>query len=248
MLKVKLICLLGLLGLSYQGLTLAESTLNFKETLQSTVRKPAEWEAQEAIWLIWPNFNFLKSKPVVNVHLQIIKSLANHVKVNLIVQNQREIELAKHALTKRHIAYDHVNFKIIPHFDIWIRDFGAIFVKTADNQLNVVDLNFNVWGYETPTSDIGKLNESIDRTIAQQLKLPTLKTSMIMEGGGLEFNGSGTVITTESVIFDRNPLMSKSEVESEFNRLFGAKNVIWLKKGLAEDDRTNLVALYPEVF
>ena len=76
----------------------------------------------------------------------------------------------------------------------------------------------------------------MDRLAAEQLNLPVIKANLISEGGAIESNGRGTLMTTESVALSRNPQMSKEQIEKEYQRVLGVKKVIWLKKGLAEDD------------
>ena len=104
----------------------------------------------------------------------------------------------------------------------------------------IADFNFNSWGY-TDTLDLDtKKEEMYDVRVAKRFNLSVLSSSMISEGGNREVNGRGTLMTTESVEGGRNPNMTKKEMEAEYKRLMGVKKIIWLKKGVVEDDHTFL--------
>jgi agmatine deiminase len=170
--------------------------------------------------------------------MKVIRELAPYVKVNLGVQDGREIALVKRTLKENGISDRHIVYYVVPHNEIWVRDIGPAFVKNSTGGLAVVDFNFDVWGYEedSPTEQI--IDGQVDRIIAGQLGLPVIRSDMISEGGDREFNGKGTIMVTEAVELQRNPHMAREEMEAEFKRLFGVKRIIWLKKGLYEDDST----------
>jgi len=170
--------------------------------------------------------------------MNIIEELAPYVKVSLGAQDEREIEKIEQTLKENNIPDQHVTYYVVPHNDIWTRDMGPIFLKSNTGKLAIVDFNFNVWGYEDASSQGSKVEERVDRIIGNLLKLPTIKTNLISEGGNREFNGKGTLMVTEAVELQRNPNMTRDEIENEFKRLFNVTKVIWLKKGLYEDDLT----------
>ena len=93
---------------------------------------PAEWEQHEAIWLSWPTYENIKGRPSYRVHMDIIKALAGHVSAHVLAQDDKEITEIKKILLRNKIPTKHVKFFKIPHNDVWIRDMGPIFVKTAD--------------------------------------------------------------------------------------------------------------------
>lgn len=220
-------------------LTLAQSDVVKIESSQNNdFSYPAEWEEHDAIWLSWPTYENLKGKPSYTVHLEIIKALDGHVAAHVLVQDAKEADYVRTLLQKKKISSKHVKFFHVPHNDVWIRDMGPLFVKNSNGKLKVVDFNFNTWGYESQSSENSRAEEAIDRAVANTLNLPTLKSQIVSEGGGLEFNGRGTLITTESVALQRNPGLKLADVEAEYKRLFNLTKVIWLKQGLYEDDHT----------
>jgi agmatine deiminase len=222
----------GLLALALVGGASMGGLVNAAEPMAF----PAEWEKHEAIWMGWPANEYVDSRPVADVQLALIDELAKYVRVEMAVNDAAEIPTIKQRLAERNIPEDRVGFHIIPHTDIWFRDMGPLFAMASSGELKVIDFNFNLWGI-APLGDVAAMMDNfVDRRIASELRLPTLPSSLVLEGGALEFNGRGTVITTESVVFDRNPGMTQLEVENELKRLFGIKTVIWIKEGLAEDD------------
>jgi agmatine deiminase len=197
---------------------------------------PAEWEPHESIWMGWPPQDYVKGRPFSDVQMEMIRALAGHVKVDLAVQDAAEGERVKSLLAERKVPHDHVRFHAIPHTDIWFRDMGPLFVKDRAGRLAIVDLAFNLWGTVPLDDPSARIDGAVDRIIADRLKVPVHASRMVLEGGALEFNGQGTVLTTEAVVRDRNPKMTLAEAEAELKRLFGVRKVIWLKEGLAEDD------------
>ena len=197
---------------------------------------PAEWEPHESIWLGWPAEEYVKSRPFADVQIEMIQALAGLVKVDLVVQTEDEAAKVKRLFGERKVRHDHVRFHAVPHTDIWFRDMGPLFVKDRTGALAVVDFKFNLWGTAGSEDKSARIDDAVDRTIARRLKLPTLASPLILEGGALEFNGRGTVITTEAVVFERNPKMSKAAAEAELKRLFNVRKIVWVKEGLAEDD------------
>ncbi len=197
---------------------------------------PAEWGPHESIWMGWPPQEYVASRPFADVQMEIIRALRGHVKVDLVVQDAAEEARVRRLFRDRKVPHEHVRFHPVPHTDIWFRDIGPLFVQGPKGALKVVDLKFNLWGTADLTDKSARIDDAVDRLIAARLKAPTISSSMILEGGALEFNGRGTVITTEAVVFDRNPKMSKAAAEAELKRLFNVRKVVWVKEGLPEDD------------
>ena len=197
---------------------------------------PGEFEKQQAIWLQWPSGVYsTASDPVYPVFIDIIKDLDPYVRVNLISQSKEEITQIEALLKANGYSGSNVSYYIINHLSIWARDVGPVFVKDSQNRLNVVDFGFNNYGRGASQYFIN-VESQIDKLAAQQLKLPVISTNLVSEGGGIESNGKGTIMTTESVALNRNPEFTKNQIENEYKRVLGAKKVIWLKQGLAEDD------------
>ena len=147
---------------------------------------------------------------------------------------------AKETLKKHFGELPKLKLLELPSIEIWARDMGPIFVETDQNTLAIADFNFNSWGYSDTLNIDTKTEELYDERVAKHFQLPVISSTMISEGGNREVNGRGTLITTEAVEMDRNPDMTKAEMEMEYKRLLGVKKIIWLKQGLVEDDHTFL--------
>ncbi|MDF9408425.1 agmatine deiminase family protein [Pelotomaculum isophthalicicum JI] len=201
-----------------------------------TYVSPGEFEKQQAIWLLWPEGMYsTASKSIYPVYIDIIKALEPHVRVNLISQSKEEAAQIEDLLNANGYSGNNINFYIIDHLSIWARDVGPVFVKDSQNRLNVVNFGFDNYG-RGASQDYIDVESQIDKKAAQMLNLPVISTNLVSEGGGVESNGRGIIMLTESVALNRNPEMTKSQIENEYKRVLGAKKVIWLKQGLAEDD------------
>lgn len=204
------------------------------------VNQPAEFDAQEAIWLIWPATNHKESESVEKVTLSIIEALIDDIDIVVTCKNKVLLKQASETLKNRFGERKRLKLLEIPSFEIWTRDMGPIFVETNQKTFAIADFNFNSWGYADTLDVDTKTEEMYDVRVAKHLKLPVISSSMISEGGNREVNGKGTLITSEAVEKGRNPNMSKLQMEAEYKRLLGIKKVIWLKQGLVEDDHTFL--------
>jgi len=203
---------------------------------QTSYVSPGEFEKQQAIWLQWPEGEYSSaSNPIYPVFIDIIKALDPYVRVNLILQSKEEIIQIEDLLKANGYSGSNVSYYTINHLSIWTRDVGPVFVKDSQNRLNVVDFGFNNYGRGASQYFID-VESQIDKLAAQLLKLPVISTNLVSEGGGIESNGRGTLMTTESVALNRNPGLTKNQIENEYKRVLGVKKVIWLKQGLAEDD------------
>lgn len=197
---------------------------------------PGEFEKQQAVWLQWPEGMYsTASTPVYPVFIDIIKALDPYVRINLISQSKEETAQIEDMLKTNGYSGSNVHYYQIDHLSIWTRDVGPVFVKDSQNNLTVVDFGFNNYGRGAGQDFIG-VESQIHRLAAQLLNLPVISTSLVSEGGGIESNGRGTIMTTESVALDRNPQLTKNQIEDEYKRVLGAEKIIWLKQGLAEDD------------
>lgn len=204
---------------------------------------PGEWEPQQSVWIGWSTYENKAGFPTNSVHLDMVRALVPTVNVDIAVQDETERDAVKSELLAGGVSAADlaakVRFHLVPHNDIWFRDMGGIFLKNAKNEQTVVDFDFNGWGYGLFTDDFGRsgfeLDETVDRQIATALGLPTVASSMVLEGGGIESNGKGTLLVTESVVFQRNPAMTKAQAEAELKRVLNAKKIIWLPRGVGND-------------
>ncbi|RAJ12573.1 agmatine deiminase family protein [Arenibacter echinorum] len=204
------------------------------------VNQPAEFEPQEAIWLIWPSTDHKEGESVEQVSLAIVESLLGNIDIVITCKDKELLAHAKDTLKKYFGELPKLKLLEFPSIEIWARDMGPIFVETDQNTLAIADFNFNSWGYSDTLNIDTKTEELYDERVAKRFNLPVISSAMISEGGNREVNGRGTLITTEAVEMDRNPHMTKAEMESEYKRLLGVKKIIWLKQGLVEDDHTFL--------
>lgn len=202
-------------------------------------RTPAEWEKQESVWLAWPVFDSIKGRHASDVTESIVRELASFIKVDLIVQDENEKTKIISNFNTKKIPFSHVRFHIAPHEDIWMRDMGPIFQVNGKKERRIVDFNFNLWGYQKENS----FDETVDRVIANNLGLPTIKANLFSEGGGVELNGNGIALLTEAVSFQRNPNLTKEQIEAEYKRVLNIKKIIWIKEGLPEDQHSTLGTL-----
>jgi agmatine deiminase len=204
---------------------------------------PAEFSEQESIWLAWPQYEPIAGSSNIPQLTEIIAAIVPHQYVDLVVNNDDEEEIARKALTAASVPLNNVRFRHIRHTDFWMRDIGTIFVRDQKGQLGAIHLKFNGWGMGAVSEsfkDSAHIDGKIALAMAEKRGIPIFSSFLTAEGGGLEFNGNGTLITTESVILQpqRNPGLTKQAAEDELKRLFGVKKVIWLKNGIAADDST----------
>ena len=204
------------------------------------VNQPAEFESQDAIWLIWPSTDHKEGESVEQVTLEIIEALIGDIDLVITCKNKELLAHAKITLTNYFGELPRLKLLVIPSYEIWARDMGPIFLETNQNTPAIADFNFNSWGYSDTLDIHTKTEEMYDVKVAEQFNLPIISSAMISEGGNREVNGRGTLITTESVEMDRNPDMTKEAMELEYKRLLGVKKIIWLKQGLVEDNHTFL--------
>lgn len=213
---------------------------------------PAEFERHKSVWLGYPSTpHHVEGYPLAPVTMQTIKELTPYVPVNLVVKNAKEKTQVSRLLRQRNIKLSRVRFYYYDDNDLWWRDFGPIFLRNRKGELKIADFNFNSWGYEGDggvDENYSKPREKVDRFVAQTLNLPTIKTDVVSEGGAREVNGKGALMVVEAVELERNPGREKEELEAEYKRVLGQKKVIWLKKGLLEDQQPFKGVLPGKVF
>ncbi len=199
---------------------------------------PAEWDRHDTIWLSWPHDPVTfpdRVEKVEAVYAQIIAAIHTSEKVNLFVLDEAMKAKAEAMLAKKKVDLEKVNFWVHEYADVWFRDYGPIFVKNKEKRLAMVHWIFNAWGgkYETLMPDT-RLPEIIN----EKLKLPYFRPGIVLEGGSIDVNGKGTLLTTEQCLLNknRNPKLSREEIEGYLKDYLGVTKVIWLKEGIAGDD------------
>ena len=200
---------------------------------------PAEWEPHEATWLSWPRregISFPDSYDrVLPVFVRIVEALAESEIVRINVCNEEREQEVK-ALLKR-VPPERVEFFQIPINEPWCRDHGPIFLrKNHGSELAIIDFGYNAWGWKYPPFDF---DDAVPTEIAAKLGLPVFDCGdFVLEGGSIDVNGQGTLLTTESCLLNcnRNPALSRADIEKKLCDWLGIKQVLWLGDGIEGDD------------
>jgi agmatine deiminase len=208
-----------------------------------SVRMPAEWEPHAATWLAWPHNHDDwpgKVEPIAWVYCEIMRNLARHERVELIVNDAAAERKARKLLDRANAPLKNVRFHRWRTDRGWMRDSGCIFVRGGP-QLLAANFRFNAWAkYANWKNDnkIGGLMATVSD--ADEITPTHCGAHIVLEGGSIDVNGRGTILTTEecllSKVQQRNPGMSRRDYEKVFADYLGAPHVIWLGKGIAGDD------------
>ncbi len=201
---------------------------------------PPEWSPQEAVWLSWPvddprHWGGAKRDLIWAKFAEIAAAISRHeiVRINAPGADHSAIAAACNrakAVPERVELFDH------PHNDVWCRDHGPIFVKHRETgESAVTNWGFNAWGGKFPPWD---LDDAIPGRIAAALGKRVFDGGMILEGGAIEVNGAGHLLTTEAVLLNpnRNPHLSKPEIERKLRDGLGVSEILWLRQGIEGDD------------
>lgn len=201
---------------------------------------PAEWSRHRATWLSWPHNRETwptQLERVREVWVRMIQLLSPQERVCLLVNDEPTRQDVIRRLTNARAALDNVTIFQIPTVDVWMRDYGPTFVirDSQESALAFNDCIFNGWGgkYESYEED-----EQIAKEIASLLRVPVFNHPVVLEGGSIEVNGLGTCLTTEQCLLNknRNPHMSRREIEEFLKDSLGVDQVIWLGQGIVGDD------------
>jgi len=201
-------------------------------------RMPAEWEPHAATWLSWPRREGISFPESFDRVLPVLRAMvealieSEHICIN-VCNGAHEAE-ARSVLGG--LPMERVTFYRIPTNEPWCRDHGPIFLtRDRDPQLAVVDWDYNAWGNKYPPFN---LDEVVPTRVAEVLKVPVFYPHMILEGGSIEVNGAGALLTTESCLLNknRNPNLSRDEIEERLRDYLGVRDILWLGDGIAGDD------------
>ncbi|MEP6664273.1 MAG: agmatine deiminase family protein [Verrucomicrobiota bacterium] len=217
-------------------------TQNSKLPADLGYRMPAEWEPHAGTWFTWPRPDGIsfpdKYDSVPPVYANLIRELAQVEEVNINVWNAEMENSVREILRKEKTPLDRVRFHHFPAYEPWCRDHGPIFLvrdNAGKRERAVVDWKYNAWGGKYPPFD---LDDAVPQHVAKLRGLPLFSPDIVMEGGSIEVNGSGTLLTTESCLLNpnRNPHLSKAEIEKYLGDYLGVTNVLWLGDGIVGDD------------
>lgn len=196
---------------------------------------PAEWEQHEGTWLQWPYERRLSGyeRELERIWLAMVIILQEHENVHIIVCDEQHKRHVKNQLEYYQIGLKNIDFFIIPTNDVWVRDNGPIFVLDEMNNLTLTDWEFNGWGGRFEY----QMDNQVPTMIGKDCKMPVIKPPMVLEGGAVEVNGTGTFMATKSSILNpnRNPGKSQEEVEEILREYLGVTNFIWLSGSTKEE-------------
>jgi agmatine deiminase len=221
---------------------------------------PAEWEPHAATWIAWPHYRDDwpgKFQAIPWLFVEIVRHLARHEKVEIIVKHQAAETSAVKLLDAADVLLESVRFHRWPTDRVWVRDYGPIFLHndsapkswTPHNQPGwrplLANWGFNAWAkYPNWQKDA-----AIATKIARTLRLPQVRPNLelngrrhevVLEGGSIDVNGQGTLLTTEECLLSpvqaRNPRFGREQLEEVLAHYLGIRKVLWLGGGIVGDD------------
>jgi len=201
---------------------------------------PAEWEPHEATWLAWPHERTDwpgKFAPIPWIYGDIVRRLARVEKVRILVEDIALEKNARRVLAKCDVNLDNVEFFRHPTNRSWTRDYCPIFVRNARAEVAITNWIFNGWA----KYDNWKNDNKIPSFLAKHLKLREYAPGIVLEGGSIDVNGAGLLLSTEECLLSettqiRNPGLTRERLEQYFADYLGITRTIWLKKGIVGDD------------
>jgi agmatine deiminase len=200
---------------------------------------PAEFAKHDAMWLSWPHKEESWPGKIASIYpsyTEFIKIVALTEKVCINVVDEK---MKNSAIKMLHLAganMDQVQFFMHPTNDAWCRDHGPSFlINKNTNSKAIIDWNINAWGGKYPPYD---LDDVIPTKIAQALQLPVFNPGIIMEGGSVDFNGAGAVLTSKCCLLNpnRNPHLNQEQIEQYLMDYYGVDQVLWVSEGIVGDD------------
>jgi agmatine deiminase len=204
---------------------------------------PPEWHPHAATWFSWPRpegISFPDKYHTVPENLaRIMREIAPRERVEINVPNGNYEHIVRQQLKEHGCSTDNVHFHHIKTNESWCRDHGPAFVlnkgRGGKTRAAIVDWGFNAWGGKYPPYDD---DDAVPTRIAEELKFPVFYPKIVMEGGAVDFNGRGTVLTTTSCLLNknRNPQLNKTQIEQCLKDYYGQTHVAWLGEGITGDD------------
>jgi len=217
---------------------------------------PAEWEPHDATWLAWPHFKRDwpgKFEPIPWVYAEILRHLSRHERVELIVNNADSEKRARKTLKLANVLNKNIRFHRWPTNRVWTRDSGCTFTvdgatgvsarqaERSSAPLQATKWRFNAWAKYPNYRHDDKIGSLMAKAAgAEEIRAHHADTPVVLEGGSIEVNGRGTLITTEECLLSRvqqrNPGFRREDYEQVFANYLGIRHVIWLGRGIAGDD------------
>jgi len=204
-------------------------------------RMPAEWEPHRGTWLSWPHKQASwpgKFAPIPAIFARMVRHLAEHEEVHINVWGETMEKEVRQILSDCGAAGHQVFFHHNPTNDAWCRDHGPIFIQRDDSgrrEEAIVDWDYNAWGGKYPPFD---LDDVIPTRIGRDYGIPVFSPGMVLEGGSIDVNGRGTLLTTEACLLNpnRNPRLDRGQIESALRDYLGLSHILWLGDGIVGDD------------
>ncbi|MFM1767876.1 MAG: hypothetical protein RJA22_405 [Verrucomicrobiota bacterium] len=205
-------------------------------------RMPAEWEPHAGTWFSWPRPDGIsfpdKYDTVPPVYAELIRHLVTVEAVHLNVWDAAMEGTVRELLRRHDTPLERVQFHHFPSYEPWCRDHGPIFLvrdRGGVRERAVVDWDYNAWGGKYPPYD---LDDAVPRHVAALRGLPLFSPGVIMEGGALDVNGRGTLLTTRACLLNpnRNPHLNEGQIEQYLRDYLGVRQIVWLGDGIAGDD------------
>ncbi len=202
-------------------------------------RMPAEWEPHEATWIAWPHNRRDwpgKFAPIPWVYAEIVRKLAQVERVRILVDDAEGEQSAGKVLKKARADLAAVEFFHLLTDRVWTRDYCPLFVKNRAGEVAATNWIFNAWA----KYDDWRKDNAVPAALARRLGLRRFDPGLVLEGGSVDLNGRGALLTTEECLLSpvqaRNPGLSRRQVEQALGDFLGARRVVWLRRGIAGDD------------
>jgi agmatine deiminase len=201
-------------------------------------RMPAEWENHVSTWFSWPHKEASwpgKFEPIPKVFVEMTKILSEYEFVNINVKDNEHLLSVTQLLLAANVNMTKVTLHVNPTNDAWCRDHGPIYVKNENGERAIIDWAYNAWGDKYPPYDD---DDAVPIIIAQKQNLKLFQPGIVMEGGSIEVNGKGTLLTSEACLLNpnRNPHLNKTQIEGYLKAYLGVTNILWLGDGIIGDD------------
>lgn len=212
--------------------------------MASHFRMPAEWAPHNATWLAWPHNPDDwpgKFKPIPWVYAEIVRHLSKAEDVHILVQDVAGETRARGICRRAGANLARLHFHLWPTDRVWVRDSGPIFTKNPEGELSVTNWHFNAWAKYDNWREDDRLPDRVAELFALPQRKPTVGDQrLVLEGGSIDVNGAGLLLTTEecllSEVQQRNPGISRQQLEAAFAEHLGVEQTIWLNRGCAGDD------------
>jgi agmatine deiminase len=203
---------------------------------------PPEWRRHQGTWMSWPrpegiSFPARYAECIHNV-IDVIRAITEFEPVHLNVPNIDYELIVRDLLVRGGVPLRRIRFHHIPTNECWTRDHGPAFVlrqRRGRTEAAIVDWGYNAWGGKYPPFEA---DDAVPTRVGEELGLPVFHPRIVMEGGAVDFNGAGTILTTTSCLLNknRNPRVSRKQIERCLEAYYGQRHIVWLGEGIEGDD------------